>query len=910
MLLNAGSKLGPYEILAPLGAGGMGEVYRARDTRLGRDVAIKVLPEHLSAEPEIRARFEREAKTVSSLNHPHICVLFDVGREGAVDYLVMELVEGDTLAERLKRGALPAAELLRLGAQIADALDRAHRAGVIHRDLKPGNIMVTRSGAKLMDFGLARVTGLAGPGGGSGSGRSALTHSPTVAAPLTTEGSILGTFQYMPPEQLEGREADARGDIWALGCVLYEMASGRRAFEGRSQASLIAAILERQPAPLNEAPSGSPPSGIGSAPAGLDRLIRNCLAKDPDERVQTAHDVKLQLQGIAEGAGLSGASTIAPAPAVLPAAARASRGRERLAWALAALALIAGAGTTAWLWPRAHATPPSYRFRLGAIAGSIDQFWPRVSPDGRYVLVQALDSANVLRAYVRPMNGLTALPIAGTEGLSRAYWSPDSREIAFVLNDKIMRVPISGGSPVIVAEASSGSDLSWGSKGWILRDARFTDSLSYVPAGGGELKPATRIDRSRHEVGTGWPCFLPDGENFLFIGNLAGTGVSTADIRLGRIGSLDSKYLGQSDGRVEWAPGNWVLFVRGGSLLAQKLDLGAGKLTGEAITLTDRLRMGQSAGHFSVSNTGVLAMGLQTGDDAGTMQLGNRSGVMTGSSLQSGLICNPQPSPDGRKLLYLLSSRTLGSAGDVFVLDLERGTNTRLSFTGGIARQPVWSPDGARIAYFTQAADGAGTIHFASADGLGGQDSIPLPAGSAASLGEWSPVGQRLVLNGYKGATYTVPVAGATRVMTALTDSSQIFVSSRISPDGRWLAGVIPAGAIPQVFVQSLTGAPGRWQISAAAGGVQPRWTRGGRELIYEGWDGRVMAVDIDTRAGFHPGTPHALFPVPIRSFSINTGSWGCDDAGEKFYLYVPPRSLNGGNIEIVTNFQELVTRK
>src|SRR6186713_3247969 len=284
MTLNAGTKLGPYEILSPLGAGGMGEVYRARDTRLGREVAIKVLPQHLSSNAEIRARFEREAKTVSSLNHPHICTLFDVGREGETDYLVMELVEGETLAQRLTRGPLPAAEVLKLGEQIADALDRAHRAGVIHRDLKPGNVMLTRSGGKLMDFGLARGVGLAGAPG-SGVSITGLTQSPTIAQPLTAEGTIIGTFQYMAPEQLEGKEADTRSDIWALGCVLYEMATGKRAFEGKSQASLIAAILEHEPAPIASLAPMAPPA--------LERLVRAMLAKDPDDRVQTAQDVKL-----------------------------------------------------------------------------------------------------------------------------------------------------------------------------------------------------------------------------------------------------------------------------------------------------------------------------------------------------------------------------------------------------------------------------------------------------------------------------------------------------------------------------------------------------------------------------------------------------------------------------------------
>jgi Tol biopolymer transport system component len=851
--------------------------------------------------------------------------LFDVGRapgeagSGEIDYLVMELVEGDTLAERLKRGPLSPAELLRLGAQIADALDRAHRAGVIHRDLKPGNIMITRSGAKLMDFGLARVTGLAAAAGGaSGVTVAALSRSPTVAQPLTTEGTLLGTFQYMPPEQLEGREADARGDIWALGCVLYEMATGRRAFEGRSQASLIAAILERQPPPLGEAAPGTPVSGAlssggaaGSMPHGLDRLIRNCLAKDPEDRVQTAHDVKLQLQGIAEGAGISGTSVMsAQAPALAGARGRAGRGGARLAWSVAALAIAVAVAAVGWLYPRATAPSPSYRFRLSAIAGTTDQFWPRVSPDGRYVLVEAADSGGTQRAYVRPMNEITAVPIAGTEALSRAYWSPDSREIAFVANDKIMRVPIGGGSPVIVAEASSGSDLSWSSKGYILRDGRFTDSLSYVPAGGGELKPATRIDRTHHEVGTGWPCFLPDGEHFLFIGNLEGAGVSTGDIRLGKIGSLDSKWLGQSDGRVEYAPGDWVLFVRGTTLLAQKLDVGAGKLTGQPITLTDRLRIGSSAGHFSVSQNGVLAMSIQSGEDAGTVQVAGRSGITNATPLVTGLLANPRPSPDGHRLLYLRSGRSLGNSGEVYVFDLDRSTNTRLTFTGDLARAPQWSPDGRRFAYLVKSPNGVGTVHIASADGLGGQDSIVAPPGPAPALFQWSGTGSRLVLHSGLGVPITVPTEGTNRTFTPLTDSTLVMIQPRVSPDGRWLTGVIGNFPNLQIFVQSLSGSPGRWQISSGIGGIEPQWTKGGKELVYEGWDGRMMAVDIDTRSGFHAGTPHVLFALPTRSFGVDMPSWGCDVAGEKFYVFVSPRQLNGGDIEVVSGFRQLVTRK
>ena len=906
-MLSAGSRLGPYEIVAPLGSGGMGEVYRARDTRLGREVAVKVLPLHLSAEPEVRARFEREAKIVSGLNHPNICTLFDVGRApaeagaGESDYLVMELIEGETLAERLRRGPLAPAELLRFGTQIADALDRAHRAGVIHRDLKPANVMITRNGAKLMDFGLSRaggVTGAAGSGAAAG-----LTQSPTLARALTTEGTLLGTFQYMSPEQLEGREADARSDIWALGCVLYEMATGRRAFEGRSQASLIAAILEREPAAVGEAPSGA--AALGGPPHGIERLIRNCLAKEPDERIQTAHDVKLHLQAIAEGAGLSATSVAA---SVIPAlgAARARGGGSPLAWAVAGAAILAAIGVTAWLWPLAHAKPAPIRFRIGSIPHVAEMFWPRISPDGRELLFVAPDSSGNTRTYLRPLNDIEARAIPGTEGANRVYWSPDSREIAFVVGDKMERVTIAGSSPTLICAANGGADLSWGSKGLILMDGHANDSLRVVPAGGGELKPASHIVRADGETTSAWPCFLPDGEHFLFIGGSGGNG---GNIRLGRIGSLESKKLGQSDGRVEYAPGGWVLYVKGSSLLAQKLDVGAARLTGEPITIVDDLRTGSSEGHFSISNNGILALARIAGGDLNGLQIGDRHGTRSGDALVSGTVVNPQPSPDGRYVLYQRRGGAFGRDGEIFVYDTSRSTDTRLTFTDGHASTPVWSPDGHRFAYAARTASGETQFRIASADGLGAVDSIVLPREFTASLSQWSPAGSRLLCFTSAFRTWILPAEGKDRVPRPLADSSATQAHGQISPDGRWLAVTIANGNAPQVFVESLGETPGRWQISTTTG-ILPRWTRGGHELVYESLEGNLMAAEIDTRSGFQAGTPQKLFTLPTRAFDPSTSSWSCDAAGERFFLVVPEQTQGAGILEINTDFQALVTRR
>jgi Tol biopolymer transport system component len=904
----------------------MGEVYRARDTRLGRDVAVKVLPEHLSAQPEIRARFEREAKTVSSLNHPNICTLFDVGTEGETAYLVMELIEGDTLAERLGRGALSAAEMLRIGGQVADALDRAHRAGVIHRDLKPGNIMLTKSGAKLMDFGLARATGLAGPGKGSSAAAMTLTHSPTVGKALTAEGTLLGTFQYMSPEQLEGSEADARSDIWALGCVLYEMATGRRAFDGRSQASLIAAILEREPAPIPEIPSGSASAAFaGAVPQGLDRLIRNCLAKDPEERVQTAHDVKLQLRGIAETAGFStpsgafGPQTPVPgSPAAQAAAsaaaaqaagsAHAARRHSPIPWAVAVLTVVLATAAVLALWGRATRKPPVYRFQTTLqVPGTAVSHWPRVSPDGAYLAFSAEDSVGNVSAWIRRMDETTPRPIVGASGYRRFYWSPDSREVAFVAQNRIVRVPVLGGAPSVVCEARGGADVSWGSKGMILMDGQRQDSLRVVPAGGGELRPATSFDRSAGEIGHAWPCFLPDGEHFLFIAYTDRT--NTGTIKLGKLGSLEAKTLGASDGRVEYAPGGWVLFLRASTLMAQKLDLGGGKLEGQPIPLVENVRIGSALGHFSVSNTGVFAYGVLAEDPQSTVQLADRRGGLSGVPLATGILANPVLSPDARRLLIERREQSRLPTGEISVLDLARGTETRLTFSGNRATTAHWSFDARRIAWTTFGGTSGAVLRVGSADGLGEQDSIPIPGTAEAYLAPWDAAGGRWVVTTTTAKLLSVPMEGAARTPSPLVDSTLVMAHPEISPDGRWLAYVTGQAPNFQVYVQSLAGPPGRWQISTT-GGLAPRWTKGGREIVYAMLDGRLMAVDIDTSAGFHPGTPRYLFTTPSRLSSIGTFGWDVDATGETFAVIVAPRATSSGTTEVVTDFSTLVERK
>ena len=498
----------------------MGEVYRARDTRLERTVAIKVLPRHLSPSADLRERFEREAKTISRISHPHICALYDVNREGETEYLVMELLEGETLAARLERGALPLEQALRHAVEIADALDFAHRQGIVHRDLKPANVMLTRFGVKLLDFGLAKV--FQRPLDATGRGQTAATRHPiagtgqtsiptaVVGPNVTREGTFLGTWPYMAPEQLEGREADARTDIFAFGAVLYEMATGRAAFSGESQASLIGAILHTEPPPISMVQPMTPPA--------LDRVVKTCLSKDADDRFQTAHDLRLQLQWIAEGGSQAGV----PASVVAR-----RRSRERLAWAAAAAAALA-ALALALLAParprealrtvQASISPPeksSFVYDLGPMA---------LSPDGRRLAFLAPTAERKNLLWVRPLNGMAAQPLAGTDGAAYPFWSPDSRFLGFFAGGKLKKIDASGGPPQVLCDTQEGRGGTWNRDGVILFSPSSRDAVLRISSAGGAPAPATEIDLSRREFSHRFPFFLPDGRHFLYLAQASGTG--------------------------------------------------------------------------------------------------------------------------------------------------------------------------------------------------------------------------------------------------------------------------------------------------------------------------------------------------------------------------------------------------
>jgi serine/threonine protein kinase len=880
MTLLAGAHLGPYEIVGQIGTGGMGEVYRAHDTRLGRDVAIKVLSPHLAATSEVRARFEREARTISQLNHPHICTLHDIGHQDGTDYLVMELIEGETLAARLAKGALPTSEVLRLGAQIADALDRAHRAGVVHRDLKPGNVMLTKSGAKLMDFGLARVADIAGPTSGSGVTLAALTQSPTVSQPLTAEGTIVGTFQYMAPEQLEGREADARTDLWALGCVLYETATGKRAFEGKSQASLIAAIMGSEPAPLSQVAPMSPP--------GLDRLVRGCLAKDPDERLQTAHDVKLELQWIAEAGSQAGV----PAPV-----AAWRRSRERLAWAIATVALVVAAGL-GWVVLESRTQEPSAiraivdpppEAQLSSYRANV-----AISPDGQTITFAASDTAGLPTLWVRPLGSDVAKQIPDTRNAWCPFWSPDGRYVAFydTQEGKLKKVTLAGGSPTTICDASDARGGSWNRDEVILFAPASEGPLMRVASGGGEPVAVTALDSTRHESAHRFPCFLPDGEHFLFAALPAGP--SGWDICVGSLRSREVKRILTAGSAPVYAEPGYLLFERDRRVMAQRFDPGRLKLVGDAVAIADAPeRSGMDADPVaSVSRKGSLALLRSVPPDTRLALLDRTGATRARYNLPPGPWSVLAASPDARRAVVVNGS-------DLWIVDLARSVPMRFAPTSAGAKSAVWSPGGDRVAYVSKHA-GREEIYLAGLDGRA--ETVPTTEDPFKIVYDWSRDGRYVVLGVLSAATawdlWLLPLEGDRKPVPYLQGSSPEW-SARVSPDGRWLAyGCIETGR-PEVYVQSFP-RPGRKVRVSLDGGDSPMWAKGGQELLYSRGQ-TVMSVPVETGQEFRPGSPHRLF-------NLATGVTGLDVVadGERF-LTSTATETRPRDIRIVLNWKALL---
>jgi len=848
MTLATGSRLGPYEIVSPIGAGGMGEVYRARDTRLERTVAVKVLPSALSS-PESRLRFEREARTISQLSHPHICALYDVGREGEVEYLVMEYLEGETLAEHLARGPLPLELTLRYGIEIADALDRAHRSGVVHRDLKPGNVMVTKAGVKLLDFGLAKALAPV-------SAASQFTALPTQAAPVTREGSLLGTLQYMAPEQLEGKDADARTDIFAFGAVLYEMATGRKTFSGATQASLIGSILRDEPRPVSEV--------APLTPAALDRLVRICLAKDPEDRWQTARDVGLQLREIGRERERPASGTDR---AVRTKASRA------VPWVLAVVALALGALLGRVALPKAPRPeivrsllppPPNTEFDfLDANSGT-----PAVSPDGKRIAFSATNADDQTLLWVRALDFLESFAIPGSSGAYFPFWSPDGRSLGFFAEGKLKIVEASpaASAPVSLADVMEARGGTWGVKGDILYAPGPWAAILRVSASGGSPAPVTQLRQGETQR---WPVFLPDGRRFLYNARLLERREQSAIYAA----SLDSKerreiLRGHSD--VAYAAPGHLLFNRSGRLMAVRFDADRAAVRGQPFELVDGIDYFAATGKSTFSAAqNVLTYSPSSDARLSRLAWFDRTGREVGHIGTTGMYLSPRLSPDGRHLAVSMLEQ-IAVPPDIWLFDTRLGTGTRLTQAETyVDLNPVFSPDGARIVFSSSGGGGgAWNLFTMSASGAGGPEAL-LPPSNPRLPNDISPDGRFLLYRELsptsRGDLKVLPLSGKRQprsfVASNFDEDQGVF-----SPDGRRVAYVLEESGRKEVFVVGFPDPTERLRISSE-GGIQPRWSRDGRELYFVSGGRTMMAASFDaTAGGVLTGPPRRLFDVPIQT--------------------------------------------
>ena len=893
MALAAGSRLGPYEIVGPLGAGGMGEVYRAKDTRLARLVAIKVLPSHLSAQPELRQRLEREARAVSSLNHPHICTLFDIGHHEGIDYLVMEHLEGETLAERLKRDPLPFPELMRAAIQIAGALDRAHRSGIVHRDLKPGNVMMTKAGTKLLDFGLAKGMGLA-------SAPSNLTASPTLTSPLTTDGAIVGTFQYMAPEQLEGGEADARSDIFALGAVIYEMATGTRAFEGKTQASLIASILKEEPRPIR--------ATVPASPAPLDRLVRQCLDKDPDERIQSAHDVRLQLEGIAEGgASFVEGAVAAERPAL-------GRWRERLAWGIAALASLVAIAVAAAAFFKVEVPPLPIVSSIPPPAGATFQsnmMAMALSPDGRQI-VFAARGAEGTGLWVRSLDDGKARLLAGTEGAECPFWSPDARSIGFYAEGKLRKVDLEGGQSDALAPMSMCLGASWSRDGSILYVSDRYLPVMKIPATGGEPMSLVAPGGTQGKRIFSHPSLLPDGRHILYSVNETWEGGENNGVFVATIDGKDERRILPILSNARYVAPGYLIFAKDGSLRAQRFDPERLQLSGDPITLVDGVQyVGFYASHlFSVSETGTLAFVAGEGTLTRRFTWVDREGTVLETVGKPGNYFSPRLSHDGKRISFDQSEATSDS-GDIWVLDRERDIATRLTFDPRNESAPVWSPDGRRILFFGNFPSQTDLFAVPS-DGTGAIETI-LSNGRDNLASDWSSDGRFILYQSAQGSglsntdlwIYSLEEKKAEPWLASPYAERQ----ARFSPDRKWIAYASNESAMVEVYVRGFMPPGGKWRVSSD-GGSSPIWRSDGKELFFVSSDSKVMSVAIRPGVTFDGAAATPLFRIPGDMLDVGVVTqYDVSPDGQSFLMNLDMPTEGQRMITLVTNWTSLLKK-
>ncbi len=857
MPFEAGARVGPYEIIAPLGAGGMGEVYRARDIRLDRTVAVKVLTAALASDAESRQRFEHEARAIAALNDPHICTIHDVGRQGDLEYLVLEYLEGETLADRLGRTPeLSIGEALALAIQIGDALDRAHRAGIVHRDLKPGNVMLVRrpgpSGApdvKLLDFGLAARMVAVGPALDASLMATMAPSQEATRASGPVSAGFSGTVQYMAPEQLTRGSGDQRADIFAFGCVLYEMLAGRKAFEGSSAVAVIAAITSTEPPPI---------AGLESVHPLLDHMIRRCLEKDPERRWQSLADVTGELRWIVD-------HPVAPA-----AAANQSSRPKRFGPALIALAGVSIVAVTAAA-ALALRRPPASRelptLRLEISTAPTDDPSMALSPDGSRLAFIANQNREPM-LWLRPLDAVESRALAGTEGAAMPFWSPDGRTIGFFANGKLKRIDAAGGKPLIIGDAPNARGGAWNADGTILFASVVGAPIMRLSTRGGHAEPVTAVSAA-----TGpdhrWPQFLPDGKHFLFSSTL-GT-PETNGVYLGSLDNTPPVRLAPSDGPARFAPPDKLLTLRQGALQAYTFDVASGRVEGDPIVIAQGFAGASASGGFATSDTGVLAYRAGTAQRRQLVWVNRHGSVLRAiGEPETDFIAGPELSPDEQSVVVFLQ-RT--GDNDIWVIELERNLAHRITDGPPADSHPMWDPDGRHVVFYTRRFSGGGPARQAL---TGGQAERLFPGTESGQPLSWTADRQYVLLR------RNSPKTGADLVAVAMTGTPRDIViaqtqydetEAQFSPDGKWVALVSNDSGRAEAFVQSFPDPGSRTQASTA-GGSQVRWSHDGKELFYVAPDGKMMAVSIAPRDGaVKAGMPVELFQTHLATGTNVLGS-------------------------------------
>ena len=802
----------------------MGEVYRARDTRLDRSVAIKVLPSHLSSAPQLRERFDREARAISRLTHANVCTLFDVGHENGVDYLVMELLDGETLADRLAKGPLPVDQTLRYGAEIATALHNAHRQGVVHRDLKPGNVMITKSGAKVLDFGLAKYAGAA-------TNAHSVTELPTEHRPLTQEGTLLGTIPYMAPEQLEGSEADARTDIFALGALLYEMATGRRAFHGKSRASLIASIMEHEPEPLANVAPMTPPA--------LDRVVRACLAKDPDDRWQSSADVARELRWIAEE----------PIPAAT------ARGRKPNLAALIAAAIALLAVTAAVvLWKRGDADKRPFYAEV-TLPHGLDIVVSTLSDTGDHIaFIGRAEGSGKTHLFIRSLRAEEATRIEGTDQATGPFWSPDGKHVAFFADGKLKRVAIAGGSPQALCDTTPGNG-TWNEEGTIVFGGT-SGALLRVSARGGTPVPVTRLATGdlRHSS----PEFLPDGEHFLFYNRVSDG--NRAGIWVGSLAKGVIKRLASSDANAVFDSG-YVLYTQRRKLFAQRLDLDSLELEGEPLAVADWIEYNAGGRRVALSaRAGTLLYQNASIPVVRQLVWRGRDGRDLGTVGPTGEINHFSLSPDRRRVIFEQISAE-ERTGDLWLLDVEREVVSRLTSEAEWEWGAIWSLDGRRVLFSSSRPDQSDIFEMP----LAGGDWKPIIVRPGQQVpAALTPDGRYLLYSSSEGMRDVLVHDFQTGKSAPLAASRFIEHSAALTTDGKWVAYCSAETGRGEIYVQPFPQTGDKVQISNT-GGLRPVWSPDGRELYYVNHEGMLYAVPISLGTTATPGKPVPLFMTDFR---------------------------------------------